>query len=185
MAGSDRPVDAELADQQPYVELREEHNKVVDDLEALRAASKQLFSYRVEDLSANGDITERAFFVAPAAITILDSVRALHEAASTGVDGGNTAVITLRNITAGENIATVTLSSDATANAATSLTLAGANADVASGEVLGIVVTQGTTADLARFNLQFEFQLQTVDAAADMTAGDITTYTRASQVGQG
>ena len=70
-------------------------------------------------------------------------------------------------------MATVTLTSDVSANAATALTLS--EGTCAANDILGIVVTQGTTANLSLFTLQFEFQLATVDAAADMTASSITS----------
>lgn len=107
-------------------------------------------TYRVEDLAANGDITARGVWILPVAGAVV-SAKVVWEAASVGVDGSNTAVVTLRNITEGVDIATVTLTANVTANAATTLTITAANADTAANDVLGIVVTTGTTADLGRF----------------------------------
>lgn len=149
-------------------------NNIVTDLATIRAGVFGVFNYKVEDLGAGADITARAFFQAPFALTILDSVKALQEGASAGVDGGNTAVITLRNITEGVDVATITLSADVSANAATALTLTGANADIAASDILGIVVTQGAAANLSSFVLQFAYQRQTVDAAGDLVASALT-----------
>jgi hypothetical protein len=71
------------------------------------------------------------------------------------------------------DIASVTKTATTSANVADTLTLTAANADIASGDVLGIVVTQGASADAAKMILQFEVQPQTVDAAGDMTASKI------------
>lgn len=154
-------------------ELAIEHNQVVDDLETLRAASIQAVNYLIEDLAAGADIAERAIYIAPRAGTVLNTVRAIYEAASSAVDGSNTTVITLRNITEAVNIASVTLTDTTAANAVESLTLTSANADIAASDVLGVVVTNGATADTPKITLQFEVQPQTIDAAADMVAAKL------------
>jgi hypothetical protein len=148
-------------------------NKLVDDVELVRAATRQLVRIPVEDLGAGADITERAHYIAPRASTVIDSVRAVFSAATAGVDGSNTLVIKLRNITEGADIATVTKTATTSANAVESLTLVAAAADIAASDVLGIVVTQGAASDAGTFTLQFEIQPQTVDAAGDMTAAKI------------
>ena len=154
----------------------EEINNLVLDVETVRGgAGPAIFNYKVENLAAAADITERAFFQAPVALTVEDSVKALQEAASAGIDGSNTAVITLRNITEAVDVAVVTLTADVSANAATALTLTVANADIAALDILGIVVTQGTTADLASFVLQFAYRAQAADAAADLVAATLST----------
>lgn len=150
-----------------------EYNKLVDDVELVRAGARQLVSYDIEDLAAGADIAARAIFVAPRASTVLDSVKCVYEAASAAVDGSNTTVVTLRNITEAVNIASMTLTATTSANAAESLTLTAANADIAANDVLGVVVTNGATADTPKMILQFELQPQTIDAAGDMTAAKI------------
>lgn len=110
----------------------------------------------IEDLAAGADITARGEFSHPEAIVVTD-VKYLARGASAGVDGSNTAVLKLRNITASEDVATVTLSADVTLNSLTSLTLTAANTDVAASAVLGIVVTQGATADLGIGSLLVTF----------------------------
>jgi hypothetical protein len=154
--------------------LVENVNDLIDDVELVRAATRSVVSYDIEDLAAGADIAARAIYVAPRASTIIDSVRVIHEAASAAVDGSNTLVVTLRNITEGVDIASVTKTATTSANVADTLTLTAANADIASGDVLGIVVTQGASADAAKMILQFEVQPQTVDAAGDMTASKIS-----------
>jgi hypothetical protein len=148
-------------------------NKMVDDLEAVRAGSIQRVSYAIEDLGAGADIAARAIAIAPRAMTVLNTVRCVYGAASAGVDGSNTSVITLRNITEGVDIASVTKTATTSANAVETLTLTAGNADIAASDVLGVVVTNGATADTPIMVLQFEWQPQTVDAAADMTAAKI------------
>jgi hypothetical protein len=150
-----------------------EHNKLVDDVELVRAGARQVVSYDIEDLAGGADISARAIYVAPRASTIIDSVKCVYEAASSGVDSGNTSVVTLRNITEGVNIASMTLTATTSANAAESLTLTASAADIAANDVLGIVVTNGATADTPKMILQFEIQPQTIDAAGDMTAAKI------------
>lgn len=158
----------------PFYAFYTQINNVVTDLETLRAATGFPVLYQVEDLAAGADISARAIFQAKQALTILDDVVFIPAAASVGVDGSNTLVITLRNITEGVDIATVTRTTDLVANTPIALTLTAANADVASADVLGIVVTQGATADTAGGSLQFRARPQTVDAAADLVASALT-----------
>ena len=163
-------------------ELVIQHNKLVDDVETLRGGAIQLVQYEIEDLAAGADIAARAIYLAPRACTVLNSVRAVYTAASVGVDGSNTTVITLRNITEGVDVASVTKTATTAANAVESLTLTAANADIAASDVLGVVVTNGATADTPKITLQWEMQPQTIDAAGDMTAAKIgddagTAYT--------
>lgn len=113
--------------------------------------------WAVENLSAGADITARAMHQCRVQTDIL-AVKVLHQANSTGVDGSNTVVLTLRNITQSADIATVTLSTNVTANTATALTLTAAQARCAAGDILGLVVTQGATADLGAFTLQTDYR---------------------------
>jgi len=122
-------------------------------------AGVQTVVTKVENLAAGADLTERVFWRAPYPVEIL-ACEILPEAASAGVDGSNTAAITLRNITASENIGTVTSTSNWAANTPVALTLTAANVDVAGDAVIGIVVTNGATADLPIFNLQVTYRVQ-------------------------
>lgn len=122
-------------------------------------AGVQTVVTKVENLAAGADLTERVFWRAPYPVEIL-ACEILPEAASTGVDGSNTAAITLRNITASEDIGTVTSTSNWAANTPVALTLTAANVDVAGDAVIGIVVTNGATADLPIFNLQVTYRVQ-------------------------
>jgi hypothetical protein len=154
-------------------ELAIEHNNVVDDIELVRAGARQMFSYTIEDLGAGADITARAIMVMPRASTVLDSVRVVHQTASAAVDGSNTLIITLRNITEGADVASVTKTATTSANGVDTLALVAAAADIAANDVLGLVVTQGASSDAGIMHLQFEFQPQTIDASGDMVAAKI------------
>ena len=152
--------------------LTENFNDLVDDVETLRGATRIHFTYLVEDLAAGADIAARAIWIAPAALTI-ESVKAVYEAASVGVDGTNTTVLTLRNITEGVDVATVTKTAVTSANAAETLAITAANADIAANDILGVVVTNGATADTPKITLVVVGHYQTIDAASDMTASKI------------
>lgn len=117
----------------------------------------QQYGIRMENLAANGDVTERVFWRAKFPIQILEA-EVLPEAAATGVDGSNTVLVTLRNITQQVDIATVTSTTNWAANTPVALALTAANTDVAADDVIGIVVTQGTAADVAIFWLQITFR---------------------------
>lgn len=148
------------------------HNKVIDDLATVRAGASVVVQYEHEQLAADADIAARPIFVAPAALTVT-SVLYIPRGNSAGIDGSNTLVVTLRNITAGEDVATVTRTTDLTGGTALTVTITAANADVASGAVLGLTITQGTSADVDIGILQFTYQLQSADAAADLTAAKV------------
>jgi hypothetical protein len=119
----------------------------------------QTASVRVENLAAGADLTERVFFRAKYPIEVLEC-EVLPEAASVGVDGGNTILVTLRNITAAEDVATVTSSAVWVANTPVAMALTAANVDVAADAVIGIVVTQGATADAGQFVVQMTYRVQ-------------------------
>ena len=150
-----------------------QHNAMVDDVELVRAGAREMFSYTIEDLGAGADITARAIMVMPRASTVLDSVRVVHQTASAAVDGSNTLIITLRNITEGADVASVTKTATTSANGVDTLALVAAAADIAANDVLGIVVTQGASSDAGIMHLQFEFQPQSIDASGDMTSAKI------------
>lgn len=122
-------------------------------------AGVQTVVTKVENLAAGADLTERVFWRAPYPVEIL-ACEILPEAASAGVDESNTAAITLRNITASEDVGTVTSTSNWAANTPVALTLTAANVDVEGDAVIGIVVTNGATADLPIFNLQVTYRVQ-------------------------
>ena len=155
--------------------LYEEFNKVITDLETLRAGIRNAFVYQHEQLAAGVDISARPIFKAPVALTILDSVLYLPVGDSAGIDGSNTLIVTLRNITEGVDVATITRTTNLTGGTSIAVTLTAANADIAVNNVLGLTLTQGATADVDIGALQFEWRPQTVDAAADMTAAALST----------
>lgn len=150
-----------------------QHNAAVDDLATVRGGVRAMHRHEVDPGSAGTDISARSVFVASVAMTVLDSVKVICTEATVGVDGSNTLVLTLRNITEGVDIATITRTATNSANDVLSLTLTAANADLAANDVLGITVTQGATADAGRLVFQWETQTQASDAAADLTAAKI------------
>lgn len=147
-------------------------NKLVDDVEVLRAVSLIRVSYEHEELAAGVDISARPIYQAIGAETVT-SVKYIPRGNSAGIDGSNTLVLTLRNITEGADVATVTVSTDLVGGTPVTVTITAANADIAASDVLGITVTQGATADVTLGIFQVLLQRQTVDAAGDMTAAKI------------
>jgi hypothetical protein len=150
-------------------------NNIITDLETLRAGSRGLLvQYEHEQLAAGVDIAARSIFEARFAGTVT-SVRYIPRGNSAGIDGSNTLVVTLRNITASEDVATVTRTTNLTADTPIDIPITAANSDIASAAVLGITITQGAAADVDIGILQFEIAPQTVDAAADLVAASLAT----------
>ena len=119
-------------------------------------ASLAIFTARVENLAAGADITARAELAVPYPITIYD-VQIIPLASSTGVDGSNTMVVTWTNITKSVDIATVTRTTDISANTPVALTITASAANCAADDVQGIVVTNGAAADPGLFNVQVTY----------------------------
>lgn len=129
----------------------------------------------VEDLAANADITERGFFRVPAAMNglVIQDVWIVSRAAPAGIDASNTCVVTVTKVGTG-NIASETF--DATpafpaANVAADLGTI-TNGTLSTGDILGIVVTNGTTADPPAFDVVISAKLSASGAigAADLTS---------------
>lgn len=113
-------------------------------------------SIGVEDLAANADIAERAEFVVPAALngaTIVD-VDLLSKGTAAGIDASNTCLVKLTKVGTGD-IVSETFDDGTAFPAANTAHDMGAitNATLATGDVLGIVVTNGTNADPPAFVL--------------------------------
>ena len=110
------------------------------------ASSTRSMTAEIENLAANADIGTRAFFRVPFACTVTGAHLVNKETASTGVDGTNTLVALLANATGAATIATLTQTTNLSANTATSLgTLT--NTAIAAGDLLTIAITNGTNAD--------------------------------------
>lgn len=107
----------------------------------------------IEDLAADADIAARVFFRAKYPTEILEA-EILPTAASTGVDGSNTLTVTVRNVTQSVDIATVVSTTNLALNTPVALTVTAANRFTNADDVIGIVVTQGTTANTAGFLVQ-------------------------------
>lgn len=122
----------------------------------------QTLSVPIEDLGAGVDITDRGVFAAPYPLSVLEA-KVVPYAASAGVDGSNTVVVDLKNLTATETIGTVTSTSNYAAATPVDLTLTAANVDVAANAVLGFSVTQGATANTAGMVLQVSYRVLPVN----------------------
>lgn len=107
----------------------------------------------IEDLAAGADITERVIGRCKYPTEFLEC-EILPTAASVGVDGSNTLLVTLRNITGAVDIATVTLTTNLVLNTPVAMTITAAHRFAAGDDVIGIVVTQGATANTAGFIVQ-------------------------------
>lgn len=126
-----------------------------DVREAVVGVNQQLAHFIIDqsNLAAGADLALTAFISAPAACAVADC-RAIYQADSAGIDGSNTAAFVLRNITQSVDIGTLTLTGNVTASTAGTFTLTSANQDVASGDILGLSLTQGATADLSALTVQ-------------------------------
>lgn len=135
-----------------------------DVYQAARQLNQVLSSmeYNVEDLTAGTDIsTVRAIGFVPSGFTFeLAAGGLIHEANAAGVDGSNTVVLTIRNVTQSLDMGTLTLTSSPTANAVSLLTVNTtiANRTAAAGDVIGFTLVQGATANLAKCGLQLWFR---------------------------
>lgn len=113
--------------------------------------------YVVENLAADADITGRAVFFFPQKGSFQAAY--IHTAAnSAGIDANNTAVFTLKIST--KTVATLTRTSNVTADTQYSFTPAAAAADTpaynserTAGTGITLDVTQGTNADMPAFVL--------------------------------
>lgn len=126
-------------------------------------AGVEYMSYLVENLAAGADLTERVMGRCKYPTEFLEC-EILPTVASVGVDGSNTLLVTLRNITGAVDIATVTLTTNLVLNTPVALTMSTtlANRIAAADDVIGLVVTQGATADTAGFILQATNRCATV-----------------------
>ena len=122
----------------------------------------QTVSISIEDLGAGSDIADRGVFAAPYPLQILEA-KIVPWAASAGVDGSNTLVVDLKNLTATETIGTVTSTTNLAAATPVDLTLTSAHTDVAANAVLGVSVTQGATANTAGLFVQFSYRVRPVN----------------------
>lgn len=182
MAGTTRTVKrawsnaivSEAAAEDALKTLVEEQNKVIDDLATVNVVSSPalFFQYQVEDLGAGVDITERAFFSSGFALEIQEVVAIFGEA-TVGVDGSNTLLITLRNITQAEDVASVTLTANQAAGARTTVSIT--NDKPAANDVLGLIVTQGTTADAGLFELQAQYARFPISTPGTLVAAKLQT----------
>lgn len=124
------------------------------------AAGTRIFSYQVEGLAANADITDRVIFFAPTGVDVtLVSASIVAQGNAAGIDDSNTCVIKLSDGT--NTIVETTYDSShafPAAAAVTSLgTLNSTYKALAAGEKLYLSVTNGTTANPPAFMLQIAY----------------------------
>lgn len=127
-------------------------------------ANTRVFSYQVEDLAANADITTRAIFECPAGCTVtITSASIISQGTAAGIDDSNTCVVEILNGT--NSIASVEYDADPAfpaENATGSLgNLSETYKVLAAGEKLHLVVTNGTTANPPKFMLQVVYTVAT------------------------
>ena len=99
-----------------------------------------------------------AFMTVPTGYRLyIKAVNIIAAGTSAGIDGSNTCLIALTNITESVNVAAKTFTNVVVypaANVAAELTLVTAQQTVKAGDTLGMTITQGTTADHNGFVLQ-------------------------------
>jgi hypothetical protein len=153
--------------------LKAEQNRVIDDLEKLRATIKRRYRHDPGNLAAGADISGGVADVAIDAETVV-AARLLHKTGSAGVDASsNTVVVSLQNNTTGQTIGTATITANSTAGTVTTLTLNPSFVAVNANAIYGITITQNGVADLNVVELQWEAVPQTIDAAADLLAAKV------------
>lgn len=117
--------------------------------------------HRVENLAAGADFTQRAIFRCPFPVELVEAI-VLPEANSAGVDGSNTVVVDVTNITGSVTMATVTSTTNYAANTPVTIAITAANRYGAGDDVIGLAVTQGATADTNGFTVQLTFAIRTL-----------------------
>lgn len=172
MAGTPRVEVKEHGYKSEVRALREEHNKVITDLETLRAAGVIVVSYEVEDLGVGADIAAgnpRDIFVNPLGQLTCIQANVCFTDATTGVDGSNTLVIDV--FRSGGLDVSLTRTTNAGASDIAAMTIT--TATLAAGGVVSLAVTQGATADAGRFRVELIFVPSAVAAAAGLTAATV------------
>lgn len=143
----------------------------IGDINTLQSAVDQLMrdktativhtaTYAVEDLSAGADISARKVFYAPMPCTV-KALRLRPRGNPAGVDDSNTSAVVVTK-TGGNTVGSKTYNTanqPPSGNTLDALTLTGTGADLqlATGDELLLAITNGTTADLAAFDLLVEY----------------------------
>ncbi len=125
-------------------------------------AKKQVFSYKVEDLAADADISTRAILEVPTGLVFtITAAKLISNGTAAGIDDSNTCVVSILNGT--NAIATVTYNATTAfpaENVSGSLgTLSATYKVLSAGEKLHFTVTNGTTANPPAFQLQIEYTI--------------------------
>jgi len=128
-------------------------------------ANTRTFSYQVEDLAANADITTRPIFICPVGLAVTFSkIEILSQGSPAGIDDSNTCVITMLN---GTNAIVAK-----TYNTATAFPASGASGDLgslsatykvfAAGDKLILTLVNGTNANPSSFMIQATYTVAEV-----------------------
>ena len=130
----------------------------------LNAANSKIFSYQIDDLSADADIADRALFVVPTgyALTLTD-IKVISQGSPSGIDDSNTCVVVVKN---GSNAIVTKTYNTATAfpAAGTAESLGSLSATykaLAAGAIVKFSITNGTNANPPAFMVQLEGTLAT------------------------
>jgi len=130
----------------------------------LNAANAKIFSYQIEDLSADADIADRPLLVIPTgyALTLTD-IKVLSQGAPAGIDDSNTCVVVVKN--GSSAIVTKTYNTGtafpASGTAASLGALSATYKILAAGEIVKFSITNGTNANPPAFMVQLEGTLAT------------------------
>lgn len=131
----------------------------------------------VEDLAADADIAERAFFRVPTALNgyVVIGAHLISRGSAVGIDGSNTSVITIGKLTVGAIASWEFDGSPAfpAANGVQAATTLGSGAvmTLASAEILTVTVTNGTAANPPAFDIVLDLQL----AGSALSPTDLTS----------
>lgn len=130
----------------------------------LNAAPVRIISYEVENLDANGDISNRPIFYVPTGYKLtLTDILLLSQGTAASVDNNNTAVVDVKNGT--NSIASKTFNASVAFPAiatVTSLgTLSNTYKELDEGDVVKLSITCGTSADLPGFVVELIGTIET------------------------
>jgi hypothetical protein len=129
----------------------------------LNAAPVRIISYEVENLDANGNISNRPIFYVPTGYKLtLTDILLLSQGTAASVDNDNTSVVDV--LSGSKSIATATFNASVSFPAiatATSLGALSTYKTLVAGDVVKLSVTNGSTADIPGFVLELIGTIET------------------------
>jgi|GEM_PF-5176297 hypothetical protein len=129
----------------------------------LNAAPVRIISYEVENLDANGNISNRPIFYVPTGYKLtLTDILLLSQGTAASVDNDNTSVVDV--LSGSKSIATATFNASVGFPAiatATSLGALSTYKTLVAGDVVKLSVTNGSTADIPGFVLELIGTIET------------------------